>query len=244
MDRYSRHYLLEEIGKDGQKKLGAARVLVVGMGGLGSPAALYLAAAGIGTIGIADADLVDLTNLQRQVLYRTKDEGRCKVEVAREALLELNPGISVDVHDTFIDGGNAGSIVRGYDIVLCAIDSFQGRLELNDACVDAAIPCIHAGVSGLEGQVMTYIPGSSCYRCVFPFATGDSQSGSSSSPLFGTLGPAAGIAGTMQAAEAIKYFCGFGRMLQDRLLVFDLATASFTTLDVRRNASCRSCSTT
>ncbi len=242
MDRYSRHYLLEQIGKDGQQKLGAARVLVVGMGGLGSPAALYLAAAGIGTLGIADADRVDLTNLQRQVLYRTKDEGRRKVEVAKESLLELNPGISVAVHDTFIDGDNAGSIVSRYDVVLCAIDSFQGRLALNDACVAATIPCIHAGVSGLEGQVMTYLPGSSCYRCVFPFASDDGRPDQAKPPLFGTLGPAAGIAGTMQAAEAIKYICGFGSMLQNRLLVFDLGMASFSTLDVRRNASCRACS--
>ncbi|ASQ91172.1 adenylyltransferase [Prosthecochloris sp. GSB1] len=238
MDRYSRQRLVKEIGAEGQERIRGGSVLIVGLGGLGSPAALYLAASGIGVLGLADGDRVERSNLQRQVIHRSEDEGLRKTDSAARAVRSLNPDVSVRKHEGFLDASTADVLVAAYDIVVSATDSLESKLMLSDACVRTATPCVHAGVSGIEGQVMTFRPGSACYRCAFdPKETPGSATSFRPEP-FGTLGVAAGVAGTLQAAEALKYICGFGKLLESRMLLFDIADPGFRTMELRRRPEC------
>ncbi len=237
MGRYYRQQLVPAIGADGQERLRNAKVLVVGAGGLGSPALLYLAAAGVGTIGIADGDRVDVSNLQRQVLYRTSDAGRKKVDVAGNALRDLNPDVALRCYPEYVTPPGAGALVSEYDIVVSASDSFDAKLMINDACVREAVPCVHAGVSGMDGQIMTTLPGTPCYRCAFHFPVRDDSADDNPAET-GTLGAAAGVAGTLQAAEVMKFVCGYGALVTGRLLFFDLSESAFHTLPVMKRENC------
>lgn len=217
-ERYSRHLLLDGIGEEGQKRLLESSVLVIGAGGLGSPAALYLAAAGVGTIGIADSDCTDLSNLQRQILHTVKDIGRKKVLSAKESLLALNPDICVNAINIRADESNIDSLIRPYDFIIEASDNFDTKFLVNDACVRNKKPFSHGGVLAFGGQLMTYVPDKSpCYRCVFgspPPADNDPKSKA-------ILSSVPGVIGSLQATEAIKYLTGAGELLTGRMLVFD-----------------------
>ncbi len=242
LERYSRHLILKEIGYKGQKKLSAAKVLIIGAGGLGSPAAMYLAAAGVGTIGIADADVVDLTNLQRQIIHTTKDIGVPKVDSAAETMKAINPNIEVKKYKEFIYSGNIRDIIRGYDFVLDGTDNFAAKFLINDACVMEKIPFCHAGVIRFEGQLMTVIPGESpCYRCVFgePPEKGVVPNCQEA----GVIGAAVGVISSMQALEAVKYITGVGDLLTGKLLTFDALTMKFHTVKLPlRDEGCAVCS--
>src|SRR5437868_1806268 len=212
LQRYSRHLALREIGVAGQEKLKAARVLIIGAGGLGSPSALYLAASGVGTLGILDHDRVDISNLQRQVLYDTGSVGRSKAESARERLLALNPDIQLSAHNVELRAANVRDIVAGYDIVLDGTDRFATRYLSNDACVLLRKPLVSAAIHRFEGQAMTYVPGQGpCYRCLFPQPPEDGLVPNCAEA--GVLGVLPGVLGTIQATEAIKLIVGVGEPL-------------------------------
>ena len=240
LHRYSRHILLKEIGVEGQEKLAQSRVLVIGAGGLGSPAALYLAAAGVGTLGIMDNDRVELSNLQRQILHRTEDVDRFKVESAAETLQALNPDIEVRPLQEKFRADTALSLVREYDFVIDGTDNFSAKFVTNDACVISSVPFSHAGVVGFAGQAMTVIPGrTACYRCIFrqpPPA--DSVPTCSQA---GVLGALAGTFGTVQAAETVKFLTGAGDLLLDALLTIDFLTMTFRKVPLTRQADCPVC---
>lgn len=239
LKRYSRQILLGGVGEKGQSRLRDGRVLLVGAGGLGSPAAYYLAAAGVGLIGIADGDRVDITNLQRQILHNTADLGRLKVESAKEKLTRLNPGIQITAYPERLTPENAADIISSYDFVVEATDSFSTKYLVNDTCVALGKPFCLGGILRLEGQAMTHLPGTACYRCLFP-APPDTKDVPSASQV-GVLGAAVGIVGSVQATEAIKYLTGMGRLLTDRLLSVDAATMAFSSVAVRRNPACPAC---
>jgi molybdopterin/thiamine biosynthesis adenylyltransferase len=234
IERYMRHLSLGEIGGKGQEKLLNASVLVIGAGGLGSPAALYLTAAGIGRIGLVDGDVVDRSNLQRQVLHHTPDIGRPKVQSAYEKLSALNPDCKLELHHQFLDHTNILDLVKQYDMVLDCTDGFPIKFLINDACVLANKPFIHAGILRWDGQILTCIPErSATYRCVFP-----SQPPPGAVPTCaeaGVLGAMAGTLGTLQATEAVKYFLGKGELLENRLLVYDSLRMRMRTVNVKRN---------
>lgn len=242
LERYSRHLVLNDIGEQGQKKLLAAKVLVVGAGGLGSPALLYLAAAGIGTIGIADGDQVELSNLQRQVVHSTTNLGKSKAESARESILAINPDITVHSYFEYLTGDNVLQCVEGYDFVIDGSDNFSTKFLLNDACVIAGVPLSHGGVLRFDGQTMTIIPKKTCcYRCVFkkPPLPGSVQTCS----MAGILGSVAGMLGTIQATEAIKFLAGAGSLLTDTILFFDAREMEFRKIPVSRQSDCPVCGT-
>jgi len=242
VERYSRHLLLPELGPDGQRRLKAARILLVGVGGLGSPAALYLAAAGVGHLTLVDFDAVDVTNLQRQVLHGTKDVGRPKVESARDRLRDLNPHVSVDAVATRVSPGNVLALVRDHDLVLDGSDSFSTRYLVNDACVLAGRPNVHASIFRFEGQATVLsTAGGPCYRCIFPSPPGPGEVPSCSEA--GVLGVLPGLLGTIQATEAIKLVTGIGEPLVGRLLLVDALSMSFRTLRVARDPRCPACGT-
>lgn len=231
LERYSRNILLREIGPRGQRRLLDARVLVIGAGGLGAPAMMYLATAGVGTIGIADADVVDLSNLQRQIVHRMDNIGRPKVLSAEDTLHAINPDVQVIRHCEYVTGDNISSLIEGYDFVIDATDNFPAKFLINDACVLAGIPFCHAGLLRFSGQVMTWVPPKKpasptekphrhpCYRCLFHETpvTGAVPEASQE----GTLGAVAGVIGSIEALEAIKCILGIGELLTDRLFVFD-----------------------
>lgn len=238
-ERYSRHMLLKGVGQAGQAKMREAKVLLVGAGGLGSPVAYYLAAAGVGTLGIVDFDTVDTSNLQRQTLHTSADVGRPKVESAAEKLRALNPHVDVVPHRERLTASNAMSIIGNYDFVVEATDSLAAKFLINDACVLAGKPFSHGGVLRFEGEAMTYAPGHACYRCIFnaPPAAGQTQT----SAQVGVAGPVAGVIGALQATEVLKYFTGTGKLLTDRLLTIDASEMEFHTINVRRSAHCPIC---
>jgi molybdopterin/thiamine biosynthesis adenylyltransferase/rhodanese-related sulfurtransferase len=242
MRRYGRHLVLSEIGLEGQRRLKDARVLLVGAGGLGSPAALYLAAAGVGRIGIVDFDAVDATNLQRQVLHGTKDVGRPKVDSARDRLHDLNPHVEVVTHATRLDEENALDLVRGYDVVVDGTDSFAARYLVNDACVLLGRPSVHGAIHRFEGQVSVFCtPAGPCYRCLFPEPP---PAGSvPTCAQAGVLGALPGMVGTIQATEVVKLVCGIGEPLVGRLLLVDATTMSFRTMAFARDPRCPACGT-
>lgn len=240
MERYSRHIVLKEVGVGGQKKLMDGRVLIIGVGGLGSPAALYLAAAGVGTVGIADADCVDFSNLQRQVIHFTGDVGRAKVDSAREKMEAINPDITVNAYRERVSAANIREIIGGYDFVIDGTDNFASKFLINDACVLAGKPFSHGGVLQFMGQTMTVKPGeSTCYRCVFNSAPPkDSVPGCAGS---GVLGVLPGVIGAIQATEAIKYLLGVGDLLTGRMLIYDSQEMFFRNVPLRRNPHCPVC---
>jgi sulfur-carrier protein adenylyltransferase/sulfurtransferase len=240
--RYQRHLSLPEIGPAGQAKLADARVLVVGAGGLGSPAALYLAAAGVGTLGLVDGDRIDVSNLQRQVLYDTPSVGQLKVEVAAQRLRELNPLVHVEPHPFDLAAKNARGVLSSYDIVLDGSDRLSTRYLVNDACVLFRKSLVTAAIHRFEGQAMTYVPGAGpCYRCLYP---SNAEGLVANCAEAGVMGVLPGILGTLQAAEAIKLIVGIGRPLTGRLLLFDALEMSLREFGFRRRTDCAVCGET
>jgi molybdopterin/thiamine biosynthesis adenylyltransferase/rhodanese-related sulfurtransferase len=240
-DRYSRHLLIPEVGSAGQAKLLGSKVLLIGAGGLGAPAALYLAAAGVGTIGIVDFDVVDASNLQRQVIHTTDRVGTKKVESARIALTALNPDVKVVPHEEMLVADNVERIIAGYDAIVDGTDTFETRYILNDAAVAAGIPVIHASVFRFEGQLTTFIPYEGpCYRCLYPTPPPPELAPGCS--VAGVLGVVPGIMGLLQANEVLKVLLGIGDTLAGRLLLFDALDTSFTELRLRRDPDCPACS--
>jgi len=239
--RYSRHLLVPEVGAKGQARLLASKVLIVGAGGLGSPAALYLAAAGVGTIGIVDFDVVDVSNLQRQVIHATDRVGQGKVDSARRTIQALNPDVSVIAYDEMLTEASVGRIIGGYDVVLDGTDTFETRYVLNDAAVAAGIPVVHASVFRFEGQLTVFVPyAGPCYRCLYPTPPPPELAPACS--VAGVLGVLPGIMGTLQASETLKLLLGIGDSLAGRLLVFDALDATFTEFGLRRDPACPVCS--
>ncbi len=239
--RYSRHLLMPEVGPDGQRKLLGARVLLIGAGGLGSPAALYLAAAGVGTIGIVDFDVVDLSNLQRQVIHTSERVGDKKVESARRTLNALNPDVTVVAHEEMLVADNVARLIAGYDVILDGTDTFETRYIVNDAAVAAEIPVVHAGVFRFEGQLTTFIPYQGpCYRCLYPTPPPPELAPGCS--VAGVLGVVPGIMGLLQANEVLKLLLGIGTTLAGRLVLFDALETEFTELRLRRDPACPVCS--
>jgi adenylyltransferase/sulfurtransferase len=240
-ERFSRNILLSGIGEEGQNRLSESRVLITGVGGLGSPAAFYCAAAGIGTIGLADGDIVDLSNLQRQIIHNSNDIGTFKVVSAERKLRLLYPEIRIIKHETRINEDNAASIIKGYQFVIDATDNFKSKFMINDVCVSLRIPFSHAGVHAFNGQLMTVLPGkSACYRCVFGKEPPADKAPTSS--RLGILGSVAGVVGSMQATECIKYLCGLEGLLVNRMLMFDGKTMDCRTVNVKRDTECKACS--
>ncbi|MDX1775750.1 MAG: HesA/MoeB/ThiF family protein [Desulfobulbales bacterium] len=240
LERYSRHIILQEVGLAGQEKILQAKVLIVGAGGLGCPAALYLAAAGLGTIGIADSDTVDISNLQRQIAHFTEDIKRAKVDSAAEKMRAINSDISVKTHRIHLCAANIEEIIAEYDFVIDGSDNFATKFLINDACILAEIPFSHGGILRFEGQTMTVLPGkSACYRCAFPKPPPPDIVPTCSQ--VGVLGAIAGMLGTIQAAEALKYVLGVGEALTDTLLTFDAKTMDFQKVRLKRQKSCRVC---
>jgi molybdopterin/thiamine biosynthesis adenylyltransferase/rhodanese-related sulfurtransferase len=238
--RYSRHLLIPEVGEEGQQKLLNARVLLVGAGGLGSPAALYLAAAGVGTLGIVDADIVDDSNLQRQVLHTTDRLGIPKVESARMTIEALNPDVNVVKHETRLDKSNVLDIFAGYDIILDGTDNFATRYLINDACVLLNKPNAHGSIFRFEGQATTFVPGEGpCYRCLFP--TPPPPELAPSCAEAGVLGLLPGMVGIIQATEVAKLILGIGEPLIGRLLTYDALEMEFRELRLSRDPYCPMC---
>jgi sulfur-carrier protein adenylyltransferase/sulfurtransferase len=239
--RYSRHLLIPEVGPAGQARLLASRVLLVGAGGLGSPAALYLAAAGVGTIGIIDFDVVDLSNLQRQVVHTTDRVGVPKVESARRSIAALNPEVRVVTYEEMLLADNVERVIAGYDVIVDGTDTFETRYLLNDAAVAAGIPVVHASVYRFEGQLSTFVPYEGpCYRCLYPSPPPPELAPACS--VAGVLGVVPGMMGLLQATEALKVLLGIGTTLSGRLLLFDALEMEFTELRLRRDPACPVCS--
>ncbi len=239
LNRYSRHILLQDVGVEGQEKIRQGKVLIVGAGGLGAPVALYLAAAGVGTIGIIDGDTVDLSNLQRQIIHFTPDVGRYKADSAKEKIALINPNVKVNTYKEFLMADNAADIFRDYDFIVDGTDNFPVKFLINDACVMAGKPFSHGGILRFEGQTFTHLPGTACYRCMFnsPPPAGAVPTCSQA----GVLGAIAGMLGTIQAAETLKYLTGVGELLTNRLLTFNAKTMAFRRINVARHDSCPLC---
>jgi adenylyltransferase/sulfurtransferase len=237
--RYSRHIIMPQIGGAGQRKLLEAKVLLIGAGGLGSPTALYLAAAGVGTLGIVDFDEVDLTNLQRQLLHRTPDVGRPKVESASDTIAGINPDVKVVQHRIQLTAENALKVLEPYDIVVDGSDNFPTRYLVNDASVILGKPCVHGSIFLFEGQAATFLPGQGCYRCLYPTPPPPGMVPSCAEA--GVLGVLPGIVGSIQAIETIKIILGLGDTLTGRLLLFDALAMETREVKVRKNPTCPVC---
>jgi molybdopterin/thiamine biosynthesis adenylyltransferase len=240
IERYSRHIMLKEVGGKGQKKLFDGRVLIIGAGGLGSPIALYLAAAGVGTIGIADADTVDLSNLQRQIAHHTKDIGVPKVLSAKEKMVAMNPDVNVNTYQTWISAGNIADIIREYDFIIDGTDNFAAKFLINDACVMGGKPYSHGGILQFDGQTITVKPGeSACYRCIFPSPPPKDAIPTCSQA--GVIGVLPGVIGSIQATEAIKFLLGKGELLTGRLLTYNALRMRFRDFPIKKNPRCPVC---
>ena len=240
--RYSRHLILPDVELDGQKRIRDARVLLVGAGGLGSPTALYLAAAGVGTLGIVDFDTVDLSNLQRQVLHGTSDVGRAKIDSARDRIVDLNPHVVVETHHTQLTSANALGILDEYDIVVDGTDNFPTRYLVNDACVLLGKPNVYGSIFRFEGQASVFSSGEGpCYRCLFPHPPPPGLVPSCAEG--GVLGVLPGLVGTIQATETLKLILGIGDTLAGRLLLIDTLGMRFHTVRVPRDPNCPACGT-
>ncbi len=239
LERYSRQIILQDVGGIGQEKLLNAKIFIVGAGGLGSPAALYLAAAGVGTIGIADPDKVELSNLQRQILHFTSDVNKNKVDSAKETLNSLNPDVKVVTFHEKVDSSNIKDLIKGYDFIIDGTDNFPVKFLINDACVMLKKPFSHAGVLRFNGQTLTYIPGKACYRCLFlePPPPGSVPSCREA----GILGAVVGILGTIQAAETLKFILDKGELLSDQLLVINALNMEIRKIKVKKNPDCPVC---
>ncbi len=241
IQRYSRHILLRELGGTGQARLKSARVLVVGAGGLGSPLALYLAAAGVGTIGLVDADVVELSNLQRQIMHDVANLGRAKTASGAEALARINPLVEVAQHQTRLDATNVAELVGGYDIVCDGTDNFATRFLLADACVAARKTLVSAAVLRFEGQLSTFKPheGGPCYRCLYPEPPPEGLVPPCSEA--GVLGAVTGVMGTLQATEVIKEITGIGRSMSGWLLIWNALDAEFRKIKLKKDPACAVC---
>lgn len=243
LERYSRHIILKEIGVKGQKKLLNGKVLIIGAGGLGAPAAMYLAAAGVGTIGIVDADEVDLSNLQRQIIHTTDDVGKPKVQSAKETMNRMNPDVTVNTYHEFVSSENITELISGYDFIIDGTDNFPTKFLINDACVMAKKPFSHAGIIRFKGQLMTYVPGESpCYRCVFKEPP--PKDAVPTCKQAGVIGAMGGVIGSLQAMEAIKYITGVGELLTGYLLTFDAIKMNFHKIKLpKADGKCAVCGT-
>lgn len=248
IQRYSRHLCLAGVGEEGQRRIRSARALVVGVGGLGSPIALYLAAAGVGALGLADPDVVELSNLQRQIAHGTGSLGVPKVESAARRIGDLNPGVRVEAVQVKLGPHNAAQLVAGYDVVVDALDSLRDRFLLSDACVAMGKPMVHGAVSGWMGEAITYVPGRGpCYRCVFGGgAAADDGAGELEPPTAeraGVLSSAPGVIGAIEATEALKVITApdVGELLVGRLLLWDGMRMRFDQIEVKADPACRTC---
>lgn len=230
--RYARHFALPEIGEKGQARLSKGSVLVVGAGGLGSPVLLYLAAAGVGHIGIIDGDRLDYSNLQRQVIHTTAAVGQYKALSAEKAINALNPNVITTAYTEFLTQENADSLLPQYDFVIDATDSLRAKFLINDLCVAALKPFNHGAIARYQGHTMTVLPGTACYRCLIPEAEAPQEAPA------GPLGAVPGVIGSIQALEAIKYLTGIGSLLTNRLLRFDALTMTFSTIEVAPDPEC------
>jgi molybdopterin/thiamine biosynthesis adenylyltransferase len=241
--RYARHIVLPELGGTGQLRLKAARVLVIGAGGLGSPVLLYLAAAGIGTLGVVDDDRVDRSNLQRQILFATASQGQPKAQATSERLRGLNPHVTVTPHELRLDAANAQALVAGYDLVVDGSDNLATRIAVHDACRELRRPLVSAAVQGLDGQLTTYKSylgdPHPCLRCAFE--EGMDGDALPSCAQAGVLGPVAGVVGTLQAVEVVKELAGIGVSLSGTLLIYDAATARLERIRIQRRPDCAGC---
>ena len=239
LERYARHLVLRQVGGPGQARIRSSRVLVIGAGGLGSPLALYLAAAGVGTIGLVDDDAVSLSNLQRQILFSTADIGRAKVEAGAAALNALNPGVRIETHALRLTQDNAAALFAGYDIIADGSDNFETRFLVNDTAFAAKKTLVSAAVTEFEGQLATFKAhdgASPCYRCLFPAPPPPGTVPNCSET--GVLGAAAGVMGSLQALEVLKEITGIGTSLAGRLLIYEALTARFRTITVPRDPAC------
>lgn len=240
LERYSRHIILKEVGAKGQKKLLNSKVLIIGAGGLGAPAAMYLAAAGVGTIGIADADEVDLSNLQRQIIHTTADVGKPKVQSAKETMEAINPDVTVKTYRVFVDSESIMDLIKDYDFIIDGTDNFPAKFLINDACVMAGKPFSHAGIIRFKGQLMTYVPGKGpCYRCVFK--NPPPKDAVPTCKQAGVIGAMGGVIGSLQAMEAIKYILGQGDLLTGYLLTYDALKMEFRKIKLPTDKNCAVC---
>lgn len=240
-ERYSRHLILKDVGVAGQKKLLESKVLVIGAGGLGSPAIMYLAASGVGTIGIVDGDDLELSNMQRQIIHRDEAIGTSKAESAAMRVREINPDVKVNIYPQRVNSENIGKLIQAYDFIIDGVDNFDTKFLINDACVLAEKPFCHAGIREFYGQVLTYVPGEGpCYRCIFEEVPEEGDVDSCSTA--GVIGSIPGIIGSIQALEAQKYLTGAGELLTGRILTFDGLTMRFRTVEVKEGSpTCRVC---
>ena len=230
-NRYERHFLLEGFGRDGQKKLSEAKVLIVGVGGLGSPVAMYLASAGIGKLGLIDADVVDATNLQRQIIHSESSVGVEKVVSAKKRISELNSETEVVTYNYFFDKDNADSIAKDYDFIVDCADNNRTKFLINDVCIRLRKPFCHGSITEYSGRVFTHLPSTACYRCLF-------DENEEPPAKRGVLGASVGIIGSIQATEVIKYFTGIGELLTNSLLTLDVRTMKFMRLNMKVSAKC------
>ncbi|MFB6146184.1 MAG: molybdopterin-synthase adenylyltransferase MoeB [Halobacteriaceae archaeon] len=242
LDRYSRHIIMDDVGPEGQKDLLDGRVLCVGAGGLGAPAIQYLSAAGVGTIGIADDDVVERSNLQRQIIHGTDDIGRKKTASAREFVADLNPDVDVVTHETRVTNQNVDDLIEDYDFVVDGTDNFRTRYLINDACTLAGVPFSHGAIFRFEGQVVTFLPGEDepCFRCMFPEAPPAGMVPDCATA--GVLGVLPGTVGCIQATEAVKHLLGVGTSLAGRMVFYDALDLSFEEVQIHPDPDCPVCS--
>ena len=237
--RYSRHIIMGDVGSAGQRKLIQSKALIIGAGGLGSPSAVYLALAGVGTIGIVDFDVVELSNLQRQILHHTGDVGRSKVESAKDNIKSYNPDVNVVLHDVRLESDNAMDIISQYDLVINGADNFATRYLVNDACYLLNKTLVDGSILIFDGQATVFLPGEGCYRCLFPEPPPPGMVPNCAEA--GVLGALTGLVGSIQATEALKQFIGIGDSLSSRLLLIDALSMTFREVKLKRNPSCPLC---
>ena len=237
--RYSRHIIMGDVGSAGQRKLMQSKALIIGAGGLGSPSAVYLALAGVGTIGIVDFDVVELSNLQRQILHHTSDVGRSKLDSARDNIKSYNPDVNVVLHDVRLESDNAMDIISQYDLVINGADNFATRYLVNDACYLLNKTLVDGSILIFDGQATVFLPGEGCYRCLFPEPPPPGMVPNCAEA--GVLGALTGLVGSIQATEALKQFIGIGESLTSRLLLIDALSMTFREVKLKRNPSCPLC---
>jgi len=237
--RYSRHIIMSDVGSKGQRALMGAKALIIGAGGLGSPSAIYLSLAGVGTVGIVDFDVVELSNLQRQVLHHTADVGRPKVQSAIDNIKAYNPDVNVVVHETRLESDNAMEIIGQYDLVINGADNFATRYLVNDACYLLNKPLIDGSILIFDGQATVFLPGEGCYRCLFPSPPPPGMVPNCAEA--GVLGALTGLVGSIQATEALKHILGIGESLSSRLLLIDALSMTFREVRLKRNPDCPLC---
>jgi len=239
VNRYSRHIIMGDVGSKGQRALMGSKALIIGAGGLGSPSAIYLSLAGVGTVGIVDFDVVELSNLQRQVLHHTADVGRPKVQSAVDNIKAYTPDVDVVVHETRLESDNAMEIISQYDLVINGADNFATRYLVNDACYLLNKPLVDGSILIFDGQATVFLPGEGCYRCLFPSPPPPGMVPNCAEA--GVLGALTGLVGSIQATEALKYFLGIGESLSSRLLLIDALSMTFREVRLKKNPKCPLC---